>query len=459
MTPPHESDEGSARTLPWMVLVAACIGNALEFYGVTVYGLVAVTLAPLYFPGDRPGISMMMAFGVFGVSYLARPIGGVVLGAYSDRKGRRASLLLTLQIALAGSTILVFTPTYARIGSWAPFLVLVARILQGFAVGGELGSATAYLLEQAPKHRKPLFASLQLASQGLGGIFAATAGLLVFNLTPEHRATWGWRLMFAVPLLLAPVGIYIRRHLGESYEFLKAGPAQTSALRLLFQYRRVILIAAASIAALTANIYFRVYLPTFVSMSLGLPAWSTFVLMYITSSINMFLVPWVASHCTAANSKRIMMVSLLLLTLAIWPSIALVTGHATVSRLLFGCTLLSVLGAVYSAPQCFLIATLFPTHVRGAGVSACYNLGILAFGGFAPAVFSELVHVTGDTRSPAFYLLTACAVSLVAVFFFPKPETGTPLPARSLRRVNERRSSRALQARDIRRPAASHSAC
>ncbi|MDE1175813.1 MAG: MFS transporter [Edaphobacter sp.] len=437
--------EESVSSVPLRVLVAACIGNALEFYSVTVYAFAAMTLSPLFFPTGKASLSLLLTFGMFGVSYLARPIGGYVLGAYADQRGRRAALLRTLQISLVGTAIVAFAPTYATLGIGGPLLILVARILQGFAVGGELGNATAYLMEQGPKDRKPLFASLQLASQGLGGVIAATTGLIYADLSPHHRAVWGWRALLAVPLLLAPVGLYIRKHLGESREFLANGPARVSTFHLLMNYRKSILIAGASIAALTANIYFRVYLPAFVGSQLGLPAWSPYVLMYITSFINMLMIPWVASFTTPENCRRIMMVSLVLLTLAVWPAIAMVTTHATVSRLLIGCSALTVFQAAYSAPQCFLIASLFPTQVRGAGVSASYNLAVLAFGGFAPAIFSGLVQYTGNPHSPAFYLLGACVVSFVSLFFFPAPGGERQQPTVVLRRRTRSTSNPVLQ--------------
>ncbi|WP_263409056.1 MFS transporter [Terriglobus tenax] len=448
MYPSRPDTDVSRQPLPVGVLIAACFGNALEFYSVTVYAFVATTLSPLFFPHNNPAVSILLTFGLFGISYLVRPIGGIVVGAYGDRKGRRAALLLTLEITLVGTALMVATPSYARIGLWAPLLVLMARILQGFALGGELGSATAYLMEQGPAHRKPLFASLQLASQGLGGIVAATAGLIFTNLTPEHRASWGWRLMLAMPLFLAPIGIYIRRHLNESYEFLNSERARVSTARLIYHYRSMIVLSAATIAALTANIYFRVYLPAFVSSNLGLPAWSPFVLMYITSVINMIVVPVVARISTPENSRRIMMGALVLLTLAVWPAIVMVTRHPTVMHMLVGCSILTVLGAIYSAPQSYVIASIFPTQMRSVGVATSYNVAVLAFGGFAPAIYSGLVQMTGNPRSPAAYLLGACAVSFVSLFFLPNrtiaPPTrqaATPLPLALLQQAHVGRRS------------------
>lgn len=416
----------SRKLLPVRVVFAACFGNALEFYSVTVYAFVAVTLSPIFFPHNDPAVSMLLTFGMFGISYLVRPIGGIVIGAYGDRKGRRAALLLSLEITLAGTVVMIATPSYDTIGIWAPLLVLVARIMQGFALGGELGTATAYLMEQGPVHRKPLFASLQLASQGLGGIVAATAGVIFTNLAPVHRASWGWRGMLAMPLLLAPIGVYIRKRLDESYEFLSVERAKVSTARLMYHYRSLILLSAATIAALTANIYFRVYLPAFVSQTLGLPEWSPFVLMYITSIINMIVVPVVARISTPENSRKIMIVALLLLTIAVWPAIVLVTRQPSVTRMLVGCSILTVLGAIYSAPQSYIIARIFPTQVRSVGVATSYNVAVLAFGGFAPAIYSGLVQLTGNPRSPAIYLLGACAVSFVSLFFLPDQTIAPP---------------------------------
>jgi MHS family proline/betaine transporter-like MFS transporter len=407
--------EDRPRHAPLPVLLAASIGNGLEFYSVSVYGFVAATLSKLFFPSNSYAVSLMATFGLFGVSYMVRPIGGFVLGAYADRKGRSASLMLSLQLMVAGTAILSFTPTYRSIGILAPLLVLLARLLQGFALGGEFGSATAYLLEQAPPGRKSLYVSLQFASQGFGGVAAALVGLIPVNLPKGQMVSWGWRLPFVVGLVLGPIGLYVRRYLRDSEEFLRIQPERHPLAILIRTHWREIILSAGSLGMLSANIYLRVYLPSFATTRLGLPAWSPYVLLLITSATTLTLVPTVARYVTRRNAMGIMMVTLLVMIAVIWPVMRFVGNRPSVPSMILGFLLLAILGAIYSAPQAWFISTLFPTAVRGAGLAVSYNIGVLLFGGFAPAIYTWLVAVTGSNQAPAIYVAGASAASIVSL--------------------------------------------
>jgi MHS family proline/betaine transporter-like MFS transporter len=413
----------SRRSAPLAVIVAAGLGNALEFFSVTSYALVAVVIARRFFPNGRSELSIAYTFGIFGISYLVRPIGGLILGVYADRQGRKKSLLLSMQLMLAGAAIIAVVPTYAAIGMWAPILMLIARLLQGFAVGGEFGSATAFFMEQAPDHKKSLYASLQFASQGVGGLLSGIFALLLTQLSPEHMESWGWRLPFVFSLLLGPLGIYVRRYVSETPEFLRLGDRRLVGPAVITTYWKVILQAAATVAVLTSNTYFRVYLPTFATTHLGLPLWSSYVLTLISGVMLIVVVPLAAKLSERWGATRIMMAALIAMFLTTWPIMRMITVHASVPRLLLGCGVLSFLSCVYSGPQAWLIAQLFPTEARGTGLALSYNIGILAFGGFAPVVFTWLIAVTGTNQAPAMYILATGVVSLIGLVSLMKPPT------------------------------------
>lgn len=195
------------------VIAAASIGNALEWFDLLIYGYFAVTIAKLFFPSADPTVSLLLALGTFGASYLVRPLGAIVLGAYGDRVGRKAAMMVSILMMMVGTFLMVIMPTYESVGVLAPLGVLGARLLQGFAIGGEFGSSTAYLVEHAPE-RKGLFASFQWSGQGLAAVLASAFGVVLTSaLTPEQLQSWGWRIPFAFGLLIGPVGLYIRRHL------------------------------------------------------------------------------------------------------------------------------------------------------------------------------------------------------------------------------------------------------
>src|SRR5215472_3042381 len=218
------------------ILAAASIGNALEWYDILVYGYFAVTISKLFFPTADPTTALLLAFGTFGVSYLVRPLGALVLGAYADRKGRRAAMLLSIVIMTVGTGLMAIMPTYSAIGIAAPIAVLVARLLQGFAVAGEFGSATAFLVEHSTD-RKGFFASFQWFGQGLAAVLASFFGVVLFSwLTPVQLESWGWRVPFFFGLLIGPIGLYIRNNVGETPEFREQGPASAPVRQMFTEH-------------------------------------------------------------------------------------------------------------------------------------------------------------------------------------------------------------------------------
>src|SRR6202034_1256731 len=198
------------------LVVATSIGNALEWYDITVYGYFAAYLSKAFFPNSDPTISILLTFGTFGLSYLIRPIGGVVLGAYADRYGRKASLMISIVMMTLGTFVIAFMPTYETIGILAPVAVLAARLVQGFSAGGEFGSSTAFLVEHAPE-RRGFIASWQFASQGLANLFASAFGVgLTLWMAPADLQSWGWRIPFLLGALVGPAGLYIRNQLEDA---------------------------------------------------------------------------------------------------------------------------------------------------------------------------------------------------------------------------------------------------
>jgi MHS family proline/betaine transporter-like MFS transporter len=252
------------------LVAATSIGNALEWYDITVYGYFAVYLSKAFFPNNDPSISILLTFGTFGLSYLIRPIGGVVLGAYADRHGRKASLLISIVLMTAGTLVIALMPTYDSIGILAPIAVLAARLVQGFSAGGEFGSSTAFLVEHAPD-RRGFIASWQFASQGLSTLIASAFGVgLTSWVAPAEMQAWGWRIPFLFGLLVGPVGIYIRNHLEEA----TAPPAQErgSPIREVFLHQKLrAILSIGALAISTAVQYLIIYMPTYAVKTLNLP--------------------------------------------------------------------------------------------------------------------------------------------------------------------------------------------
>src|SRR5229473_6828452 len=251
------------------LIIATSIGNALEWYDIAVYGYFAIYVSKAFFPNDDPTTSLLLTFGTFGLSYLARPIGGVLLGAYADRYGRKASLMVSIVMMTFGTLALALMPTYATIGLLAPIAVILARLVQGFSAGGEFGSSTAFLVEHMP-HRRGFIASWQFASQGLGQVLSSAFGVgLTSWMTAADMNAWGWRIPFLFGILVGPVGIYIRNHLEDA----TAPPAakQDSPIREIFLRQKLrVMLGIGALAISTAVNYLIVYMPTYVVKTLNL---------------------------------------------------------------------------------------------------------------------------------------------------------------------------------------------
>src|SRR6266567_1166902 len=204
------------------VIIAATIGNVLEWFDFLVYGFFAVTIAEVFFPAGDPTVSLLITFGAFGLSYVVRPLGAAIIGTYTDRAGRKAGLMLSIGLMMIGTTLMVITPGYATIGIAAPIIITIARLLQGFSVGGEFGSAVAFLVEHAGE-RRGYSASWQWATIGMTSIIASLFGLvLTSELSHQQLLDWGWRVPYVFGLLVGPAGLYIRSRMAETPEFLDA---------------------------------------------------------------------------------------------------------------------------------------------------------------------------------------------------------------------------------------------
>src|SRR5215469_909809 len=244
------------------VIVAATIGNILEWFDFLVYGFFAATLAEVFFPASNATVSLLITFGAFGLSYIVRPLGAAVIGTYTDRAGRKAGLTLSIALMMVGTTLMVVTPGYATIGIAAPLIITAARLLQGFSVGGEFGSAVAFLVEHAGD-RKGFSASWQWSSTGIISVIVALFGLaLTTLLTHQQLLDWGWRIPYVFGLLVGPVGLWIRSRIAETPEFLEtASPPAVPIGELLLRHPIPVLLALGISIISNSSYYLLLYIP------------------------------------------------------------------------------------------------------------------------------------------------------------------------------------------------------
>ncbi|MFI0773306.1 MFS transporter [Streptomyces sp. NPDC021212] len=400
------------------VIVAASIGNALEWFDILVYGFFATTISNQFFPTADETVSLLLTLGTFAVAYVVRPIGALMLGAYADRAGRKRALMLSIRLMMVATLLIALMPPYAKIGLVAPIAILLARLVQGFSAGGEFGSATAFLVEHAPEKRG-FMASWQFASQGLATLLASLFGtVLTTTLSEAELESWGWRIPFLFGLLIGPVGYYIRRYVGEAGEFVKTADEERAPVKeTFFTQKDRMLVAMGALAVSTAISYFITYMPTFAVKELDLPASTGFASTLVTGIVLTGLTPVVGHLSDQFGRTRIMLIFGTLILALVYPSLAFLIAAPSFAVILGVMFLVGVLKAGYFAPLPAMMAELFPVTSRATGLAVSYNIAVMLFGGTTPLVIVWLVDVTGSKLAPTFYLMFLAVLSLSCVVF------------------------------------------
>jgi MFS transporter, MHS family, proline/betaine transporter len=407
--------KASRQSSTFKVLAAASIGNALEFYDILIYGYFAVTISKLFFPTADPTTALLLTFGTFGISYLARPLGALVLGAYADRAGRRAAMLLSIVIMTIGTGLMAIMPTYNSVGVLAPIAVLIARLLQGFAVAGEFGSATAFLVEHS-KDRKGFFASFQWFGQGVATVLSSFFGVVLFSwLTADQIESWAWRVPFLFGLLIGPIGLYIRKHVGETPEFREQGPAPAPLRQMFTDYWDRLLMCIGIVILSTSSNYIILYMPTYAIKQLHLPQSLGFTATMIGGLLLTFCAPFFGHLSDRVGRLRMMVIVSILFAVSAYPAFVLLVANPSLAGIVGIVCWLSLLKAAYSGTLPALMAELFPTATRSTGIAFAYNTSVPIFGGFAPFIAAWLVAVTGSPLAPSYYLIVTALLSLLVL--------------------------------------------
>jgi MHS family proline/betaine transporter-like MFS transporter len=400
---------------PAVLVLAASAGNALEFYDFTVFGYFAPQIGAAFFPGGSPITTNLLTWGTFLAAFLFRPLGALVLGSYADRQGRKAAMTLSIGMMTLGTLAMAVTPAYARIGLLAPLVIVAARIMQGFSTGGEFGGATAFMLEHGTG-RRGLMASFQFISQSASTIAGSGAGYVTsLLLSPAALHDWGFRVPFALGLLIGPVGLYLRRHAAETPVFERNGPAEEPAMRVLIDFPGRVLLGAGMIAAGTAGTYIAIYLPSYAQQELHMSAPNSFAVPLIGAFVSLAVTPLVAILSDRVGRFWPAIVFVVLLMLAAYPAFLLVDAFPRFGVLMGLMVLLIALRAAYSAPLPALLGEIFPPGVRGVGMSVGYSLGVTVFGGITPLASTWLIAETHNRTVPGIYLAACGAITLASL--------------------------------------------
>ncbi|MCJ0949120.1 MFS transporter [Rhodococcus erythropolis] len=393
-------------------VISSSLGAALEWFDVIVYASFAVVIAHNFFPGGDNTLGLILTFATFAISYVIRPLGGMVLGSYADRRGRKNALTLTMMLMMIGTLIMAVAPTTSMIGPWAGVVILVSRLIQGFSAGGEFGTATTFLVETAP-HKKAFYSSWQVASQG-ASVFLASLFGYVLNTHLSHEAlySWGWRVPFFFGIIVGPVGLYIRAKLDETDDFKTSVPEKAPLKTTLTRHFGRVLTGAAVVGVATISIYLILYMPTFAVKNLGVSASAGYLGGIVAGLVTLITVPLIGHLADRVGPARVMTWAAVAAIVLAWPLFKLMVDHPSTLTLVLVVSVLGVIMAFAFGPLPALMSSLFPAEIRATGMSLSYNLGVTLLGGIAPLVLTWLISTTGSLDAPSYYYMTVAVLSL-----------------------------------------------
>ena len=388
-------------TINRKAVVAAVAGNALEFYDFVIYAYFAVYIGRTFFPVSGEFGSLLASVATFGVGFLTRPLGGILIGAFADKAGRRPAMIFTVVLITIGTLGLAATPGYASIGVAAPIIVVLCRLLQGLAIGGEVGPSTALLIEAAPSHRRGYYASWQIASQGLavamGGLFGVAVSLL---LSPEDLAAWGWRIPFLFSLVLIPIAVYIRRSLPETLEGGHDRSVGQIVGSVLKGQRRYLVLGILIVMAGTVSSQVGNYMTIYATQTLKLPA-ALAQSSVLVGGIATFVFSLVAGLlCDRFGRKATMVLPRVALMVLIVPMFLWLNATPSANTLLVVTAILAALTALSGSASLVALPEMMPMAIRSTGLSLIYAVGATLFGGTTQFVVTWLLAVTYDSPCP-----------------------------------------------------------
>jgi MHS family citrate/tricarballylate:H+ symporter-like MFS transporter len=400
---------------------AATVGNMLEFYDFITYSFFATEIGHAFFPTQSEYGSLMLSLATFGAGFVTRPIGGIILGIYSDRIGRRPAMLLSFAMMGTAIILISLTPSYASIGIAAPIIVIIARLIQGFALGGEVGPTTAYLMEIAPPERRGLVVAWQPTSQQIAATAGALVGVILSKvMAPDALEAYGWRIAFLLGAVCLPFGFWMRRTLPETIEQVEVTGKRSSHLSLARPFTRVILLAVVILASGTISTYVTQYMTTYAKNTLHVDSTLAFTVSLVSNGLGIvgaLLGGWLADRY---GRKPVMIWPQLATLVLTYPAFLWMVRDPAAPSLLFGFGALTLIGSLPFTAFYAVFTEALPQNIRGGVFATIYAVAIASFGGTAQLVVTWLLHVTGEPLAPSWYLLVAEVAGLIAMSFMPE---------------------------------------
>jgi MFS family permease len=416
-----------ADRIPLKHVVAVVLGNGLEFYDFLCYAIFAVYIGHTFFPAHDASLNLLFSLATFGIGFITRPVGAMFLGGMGDRIGRKPAMLLSFTLMGVGMLGVALTPGYAQIGIAAPILLLLFRLVQGFALGGEVGPTTAYLIEAAPPQRRGFYGAFQYVSQDAAVFLTAVMGVvLASTLTPHALESWGWRCAFLAGVVIVPFGVVIRRALPETLhqadDAALAPDATTGSFKHahLLPYLRILTCGLFILASGTIGNYVLNYMATFAMTTLHLPPNVSFGVTVVSSMTAILFLPVSGLLSDRFGRKPVMMLPYLVMVFVIMPGFWLAVHHPAAWVLYGVMGFLSFLFALSSPPVIVALTEALPMRIRSGAVATIYAFAISIFGGSTQFIVAWLIRVTGNPLAPGWYWTGAAAVGLAVMAFLPE---------------------------------------
>ncbi|MEN3375997.1 MAG: transporter, family, proline/betaine transporter [Hyphomicrobiales bacterium] len=396
---------------------AAVIGNVLEWYDFSVYAFVAVILSRKFFPPGDEVTALLSTFLAYGLGFVARPLGGIVIGRIGDTHGRKTALLITIAMMAIGTVLVGILPTYAAIGIAAPLLLVAARLMQGFSAGGEWGGSTAYIVEWAPAGKRGLYGSFQQLSV-VAGLLLGSAVAAIFNsvFTPEQMDAWGWRVPFLLGGILGPVGLWMRRTIDETPAYKKA--AATPVPAAAGEATPLVMAARAFGFTIVWTVCFYVllsYMPTYTQKYLKISASAALWANTIGLLVLMLFIPVMGALSDKIGRKPLLLACCIAFVVVPYPLFSFLVDGASYTQLILVQIVFAILISTFSGAGPAAIAEIFPTRTRSTWMTTGYALAVAIFGGFAPLISVYLIDKFASPLAHVFYLIAAAIVSTIVI--------------------------------------------
>lgn len=398
-------------------VATAVVGNVLEWYDFAVYSFMAGIIGRNFFPTGDPATELLASFAVFGVGFLARPLGAIVIGRIGDMQGRKTALLLTIFLMAAGTVLMGLVPAYATIGLAGPLLILVARLMQGFSAGGEWGGSTAFIVEWAPEDRRGFYGSFQQCSVA-GGLLLGSglAALMSTVLTPDIMEAWGWRVPFLLGGVLGPVGLYMRRTIEETPAFTRAQQTSAAATDDVSPLRLAGRAFGFTVLWTVAYYIFLNYMPTFTERYANLTSAQALWSNTLGLVVLVLAIPAMGHLSDRVGRRPLLLACCAAFVVLPYPVASLLVSGPPIGTIIALQLVVGLTIALFSGAGPAAIAEIFPTRSRSTWMTTGYALSVAIFGGFAPYIATWLIRETGSPLAWVYYVMGAAVISGIVIF-------------------------------------------